>query len=200
MRSSRGASARLRPVNEACGTRRRQVLQNHGVAEEAAAMDATMARRFERTDRRITTWMAEHGLLLLRIALGIVFFWFGALKLIPGASPAEMLAGQTIERLTFGVVPAATALPVLAAWEVAIGVGLFIGRGMRVTLLLLFVQMLGTVTPLVLFPAETFSHFPWAPTLEGQYIIKNVVIVASAIVLGATVRGGQLTAEPADRR
>lgn len=161
-------------------------------------MDATMARRFERTDRRITSWMAEHGLLLLRIALGIVFFWFGALKLIPGASPAEMLAGQTIERLTFGVVPAATALPVLAAWEVAIGVGLFIGRGMRVTLLLLFVQMLGTVTPLVLFPAETFSRFPWAPTLEGQYIIKNVVIVASAIVLGATVRGGQLTAEPAE--
>lgn len=161
-------------------------------------MDATMAERFERTDRRITIWMAEHGLLLLRMALGIVFLWFGALKLFPGVSPAEALAGQTIERLTLGVVPAATALPVLAAWEVAIGVGLFIGRGMRVTLLLLFVQMLGTVTPLALFPAETFSRFPWAPTLEGQYIIKNVVIIASAIVLGATVRGGQLTAEPAE--
>ena len=163
-------------------------------------MNATMVERFDRTDRRITGWMAGHGLLLLRIALGIVFLWFGALKLFPGASPAEALAGQTIERLTLGVVPAATALPVLALWEVAIGIGLFIGRGMRVTLLLLFVQMLGTITPLFLFPSETFTTFPWAPTLEGQYIIKNVVIVASAIVLGATVRGGQLTAEPARRR
>src|SRR4029079_15495887 len=110
--------------------------------------------------------------------------------------PAEQLAGQTIERLTLGVVPAATALPILAVWECAIGIGLFIGRGMRITLLLLFVQMLGTVTPLFLFPSETFATFPVAPTLEGQYIIENVVIVEAAIVLGATVRGGRLTAEP----
>lgn len=160
-------------------------------------MDTTLARQFDRTDRRITGWMADHGMLLLRIALGLVFFWFGTLKLIPGASPAEALAGQTIERLTGGLVVAETAVPILAAWEVAIGVGLFVGRAMRVTLLLLLVQMLGTITPLFLFPAETFSQVPWAPTLEGQYIIKNVVIVAAAIVLGATVRGGQLTAEPA---
>jgi uncharacterized membrane protein YkgB len=163
-------------------------------------MVATMAERFDRTDRRITSWMAEHGLLFLRIALGIVFVWFGALKVIPDTSPAEALAGQTIERLTGGLVPAATALPVLALWEVAIGVGLFIGRGMRVTLLLLFVQMLGTITPLFLFPTQTFTRFPWAPTLEGQYIIKNLVLVAAAIVLGATVRGGQLTASPPRRR
>jgi uncharacterized membrane protein YkgB len=159
-------------------------------------MGTTLAEQFDRTDRRITGWMADHGVLLLRIALGIVFFWFGALKLIPNASPAEALAGQTIERLTAGLVPAATAVPILAVWEVAIGIGLFIGRGMRITLLLLFVQMLGTITPLFLFPTETFTQFPWAPTLEGQYIIKNVVLVAAAIVLGATVRGGQLTADP----
>ena len=153
-------------------------------------------RQFDRIDRRITTWMADHGLLLVRLALGIVFLWFGALKLFPGASPAEELAGRTIETLTGGLVPRATALPVLAVWEVAIGVGLLVGRGMRVTLLLLFVQMLGTITPLFLFPAESFTTFPLAPTLEGQYIIKNVVLVAAAIVLGATVRGGELTAEP----
>jgi hypothetical protein len=88
------------------------------------------------------------------------------------------------------------ALPVLALWESAIGLGLLAGRWMRAVLLLLFVQMLGTITPLALFPAETWSQFPIAPTLEGQYIIKNVVLVAAAIVLGATVRGGQLTAEP----
>jgi len=161
-----------------------------------ATTTLTLRRQFDRIDRRITTWMADHGLLLLRLALGIVFLWFGALKLFPGASPAEVLAGQTIETLTGGLVPRATALPILAVWEVAIGVGLLIGRGMRITLLLLFVQMLGTITPLVLFPSETFTTFPWAPTLEGQYIIKNVVLVSAAIVLGATVRGGELSAEP----
>lgn len=147
---------------------------------------------FDRIDRRITGWMAEYGVTLLRIALGIVFLWFGALKLVPGWSPAETLAGRTIETLTFGVVPGPVAVPFLALWEVAIGIGLLIGRGMRVTLLLLFVQMLGTITPLVLFPTETWTQFPVAPTLEGQYIIKNIVLVSAAIVLGATVRGGRL--------
>lgn len=156
----------------------------------------TVRKQFDRIDRQITGWMAAHGLLLLRLALGIVFLWFGGLKLIPGASPAEALAGQTIERLTGGLVPTATAIPILAVWEVAIGVGLLAGRWMRVTLLLLFVQMLGTITPLALFPSATFTHFPWAPTLEGQYIIKNLVLISAAIVLGATVRGGELVPEP----
>ena len=163
-------------------------------------MVATTMTRFDRMDRRITEWMAAHGVTLLRIALGVVFLWFGALKLVPGLSPAETLAGRTIETLTLGVVPASVAVPILALWEVAIGVGLLVGRWMRVTLALLFVQMLGTITPLFLFPAETWVIFPIAPTLEGQYIIKNIVLVSAAIVLGATVRGGELTPEPVSDR
>jgi len=147
-------------------------------------------------DRRITSWMAGHGLTVLRIALGLVFLWFGALKFIPGLSPAEDLAGRTIDVLTRGAIQPAVSLPVLAIWETAIGVGLLVGNWMRAVLLLLFVQMLGTATPLILFPNETWTQFPIAPTLEGQYIIKNVVLVAAAIVLGATVRGGGLVAEP----
>jgi uncharacterized membrane protein YphA (DoxX/SURF4 family) len=151
---------------------------------------------FDRLDRRITHWMADHGMTLLRLALGVVFFWFGVLKFFPGASPAEELAGRTIETLTLGAIPQDVALRLLAVWEVAIGIGLLLGRWMRAVLLLLFVQMLGTITPLFLFPHETFTVFPFVPTLEGQYIIKNVVIVAAAIVLGATVRGGELSPEP----
>jgi hypothetical protein len=83
-------------------------------------------------------------------------------------------------------------LPLLAIWESLIGVGLLTGRLLRVTLLLLFLQMPGTMMPLFLFPSETFRAFPYAPTLEGQYIIKNLVLVSAAIVIGATVRGGQL--------
>ena len=141
--------------------------------------------------------MADYGLVLMRLALGVVFLWFGVLKLFPGLSPAEGLAGRTIEVLTFGAVPAATAVPFLAIWESIIGLGLLTGIWMRATLLLLFVQMLGTLTPLVLFPAETFDRFPFAPTLEGQYIIKNAVLIAGAVILGATVRGGRIESEPA---
>jgi hypothetical protein len=118
------------------------------------------------------------------------------LKFFPGLSPAQDLAARTIGLLTFGLVPPPVSVPVLAAWECLIGLGLVVGRWMRVTLLLLFVQMLGTVTPLFLFPAETFTRFPYAPTLEGQYIIKNVVLVSAGLVIGATVRGGAVVADP----
>lgn len=156
----------------------------------------TQSPRFNALDRRITDWMARNGIVLLRISLGIVFFWFGVIKFIPGMSPAEDLAARTIETLTFGVVKPSLSVPVLAAWETLIGLGLISGRFMRATILLLLVQMLGTVTPLALFPAETWHQFPISPTLEGQYIIKNVVLVTAALVVGATVRGGDLVADP----
>ncbi|BCS32409.1 hypothetical protein TBR22_A16230 [Luteitalea sp. TBR-22] len=156
--------------------------------------------RLDPIDIRITHWMARHGITLTRVALGVVFLWFGIIKFVPTWSPAADLATRTIEHLTFGVVPPAVSLPVLAAWESLIGLGLLTGRYLRTTLLLLFAQMPGTLTPLLLFPAETFRAFPYAPTLEGQYIIKNLVLVAAAIVVGATVRGGQLQASGPDAR
>jgi uncharacterized membrane protein YphA (DoxX/SURF4 family) len=163
----------------------------------AAAPPARWRARFDRLDRRITVALAAAAIPVLRISLGLVFLWFGALKFVPDLSPAEDLAGRTIGELSLGLVPMAVAVPVLAAWEVLIGLGLLSGRFLRATLALLALQMLGTLTPLVLFPAETFTVFPIAPTLEGQYIIKNVVLVAAAMVVGATVRGGRLLAEPA---
>ena len=87
-------------------------------------------------------------------------------------------------------------LTLLATLECAIGLGLISGRFMRLTLLLLAFQMVGAASPLFLFPAEVFTRFPYAPTLEGQYIIKNVVLVSAGLVIGATVRGGGLTANP----
>ncbi len=156
----------------------------------------TIPRRLDPVDVHITAWMAKRGVTLTRIALGVVFLWFGAIKFVPGWSPAADLATRTIEQLTFGVVTPALGLPVLAAWESLIGLGLLTGRYLRFTLLLLFVQMPGTMLPLLMFPAETFTAFPHSPTLEGQYIIKNLVLVGAAIVVGATVRGGRLEAAP----
>jgi len=152
--------------------------------------------RYDAVDARITHWMADHGMRLLRVSLGVVFLWFGALKFFPGLSPASDLAARTIYALSFGIVSAQVSVPLLAAWECVIGLGLIIGVYMRATLFLLALQMAGTLTPLLLFPSEVFTRVPYAPTLEGQYIIKNAVLISAAIVLGATVRGGRLTSEP----
>lgn len=134
--------------------------------------------------------------MLLRLSLGLVFLWFGLLKFVPQLSPAQDLATRTISTLTGGLVPASVSLPLLATCECLIGLGLLIGRGPRGILLLLYVQMLGTLTPLVLFPQEVFVRIPYAPTLEGQYIIKNLVLISAGIVVGATVRGGRMVPEP----
>lgn len=151
-----------------------------------------------RLDQRLTTWMAQYGITLLRVSLGIVFFWFGFLKFFPGLSPAVDLATRTIEVLTFGLVPPHVSIIILATWECLIGLGLITGLFMRATLLLLFLQMMGTITPIFFFPAEVFTRIPYAPTLEGQYIIKNMVLISAGLVIGATVRGGRLVSEPRD--
>ena len=143
---------------------------------------------FDRLDLKIVRFMSAYGLKSLRISLGIIFFWFGFLKFFPHFSPAQQLATATISRITLDLISPSVALFMLACWETMIGIGLIFGLWMRFTLLLLFAQMLGTITPLFLFPAETFTHIPYAPTLEGQYIIKNIVLISAALALGATVR------------
>ena len=148
-------------------------------------------------DIRITRWMADHAVAALRFSLGTVFLWFGALKLVPGASPAEGLATKTISVLSDGFIPVGWIPIGLGTWEMLIGIGLLVGWWMRATLLLLGVQMAGTFSPLALFPLLCFTQVPFAPTLEGQYIIKNLVLIAAAMAIGSTVRGGHIEADPA---
>jgi uncharacterized membrane protein YkgB len=149
-------------------------------------------RQLEVVDVAITRWMARHGVTLLRVALGLVFVWFGALKLFPGLSPAEGLVRATVPFL-----PGELFLPLLGVWEMAIGLGFVSGRALRLTILLLFLQMPGTLAPIFLLPERVFTAFPFGLTLEGQYIVKNLVLIAAALVIGATVRGGRLTARSA---
>ena len=152
----------------------------------------TISDYVERIDRSITELMAAIGVPALRISVGIVFLWFGVLKFFPGVSSAEDLAIATSQILSFGLVPDSVALPSIALLETVIGLGLIAGVYLRAVLFLLAFQMLGTLSPLVLFPDETFAIFPWVPTLEGQYIIKNLVLISAGLVVGATVRGGGL--------
>jgi uncharacterized membrane protein YkgB len=148
--------------------------------------------RFQVLDKAITGWMASKGIVLLRISLGIIFFWFGMLKFFAGLSPAEALATRTIDLLTFGWIGPDMVRYLLATWEVLIGIGLIFKIRLRETLLLMFIQMLGTMTPILLLPEKVFTVFPYGLTLEGQYIFKNLVVISAGIVIGATVRGGSI--------
>jgi len=145
---------------------------------------------FSSLDKKLTNWMANYGLLILRISLGIVFFWFGLLKFFEGLSPAEELVRNTVYFVDPNLF-----LPILAAWESLIGIGLITGKFLRVTILLLFLQMPGTALPLLILPKKVWTVFPYGLTLEGQYIVKNLVLIGAGLVIGATVRGGGLLSD-----
>ncbi len=142
----------------------------------------TMGPTLDRVDRRIVGWMRRNGFVLLRISLAVVFIWFGILKPL-GKSTANELVARTV----YWVNPN-WFIPFLGWWEVTIGVCMLIRPLLRVAILLLFLQMPGTMLPLFLLPEVCFTRVPLVPTLEGQYIIKNLVLISAAIVVGGTVR------------
>lgn len=119
---------------------------------------------------------------ILRGAVAIVFIWFGALKIFE-VSPAGDLVAATVY-----LVPADLFVPILGVWEVLIGLCLLYRPLIRVGLFLLFFQLPGTFLPIVLLPDVVFVSFPYALTVEGQYIVKNLVIIGAALVIGSTVR------------
>jgi uncharacterized membrane protein YkgB len=139
--------------------------------------------------------MGKAGLGFLRLSIGIIFTWFGVLKFFEGFSPAEGIAVRTIDTISFGLLDEKIILIGLAVLETLIGLGLLFNIFLRQTLMLLYLQLIGTFLPVFPFPYEVFLKIPFAPTLEGQYIIKNLVIVGAAIVLGATARGAKLKVE-----
>lgn len=144
----------------------------------------------------IINWKIKHGLHTLRLALGLIFFWFGILNFFHGLSPAEDLASRTITKLTFGYIGPDVSVYILATWETLIGLGLLSGVFLHITLLLLYFQMAGTFLPMLFFPHEIFTGNIFVPTMEGQYIIKNLVLISAGIVIGSTVEGGGIIAGP----
>jgi len=140
--------------------------------------------------------LVSHSTDLLRVAFGAVFLGFGLLKLFPGVSPAESLVMATTDKLTLGLIPGHAALVVIAALECFIGVCMLAGRWMRLAIWLLALQFVGILSPLALLPARLFSGPHHAPTLEGQYVLKDVILVAAGLVIAAaTFRGGRLVRE-----
>jgi len=123
--------------------------------------------------------MRTWGIPILRIALGIVFLWFGLLKLT-GASPVAALIANT-----YSFFPQSAFIIILGIWETLIGVGLVFKLALRVTLILLWLQMAGTIFSLFLSPWMFFSGGnPLLLTIEGEFIVKNFVLIASGLVIG----------------
>ena len=130
-------------------------------------------------DKTIIETLNRISLPVLRISLGVIFIWFGALKPL-GNSPANDVITRTVYWFDTDIF-----IPILGVWEIAIGLCLLYAPFIRAGLFLLALQMPGTFLPLVLLPEVCFVNFPFDLTLEGQYIIKNLVLIGAAIVVGS---------------
>jgi len=146
-----------------------------------------LTRLFRAFDDRLVRFVSRHGLLCIRIGLGVVYFWFGILKYFHNVSPAEELAAKTVERITFGLMPPHVGLPVLATWECFIGAGLLLGIFPRLILVLICTHLIGTFTPMFFYPDEVWTSFPFMLTLEGKYIVRNLVLYGAALMIGASL-------------
>lgn len=138
---------------------------------------------WDRLDSRMIGFMGAYGIRLLRVSLGLVFLWFGLLKVI-GRSPVEELVADTVFWL-----PETWVVPIVGAWEMAVGLGLLLAVVLRLVLLLFWVQMAGTFLVLVLHPGLAFQEGnPLLLTVEGEFVVKNLVLITGGIVVGSTVR------------
>ena len=142
---------------------------------------------FDALDRRIAAFMHRWGTPALQISLAVIFIWFGILKPF-GLSPAEETVLATVRWMP--LFSPQTWLTVIGWWEVVIGVTFLFRQTVRVAIALLALQMAGTFLPLVILPEVTFQagRIPYAPTMEGQYILKNLLILSAALVIGGAVR------------
>ena len=159
----------------------------------------TDPRDFDQLDRSISAFMQRWGVPCVRISFGIIFIWFGVLKPL-GVSSAEPLVLATVRWLPLLEGP--TWVNIIGWWEVAIGITFLFQKTLRIAIALLALQMVGTFLPLILLPSVTFQtgHVPYGPTMEGQYIIKNLMIISAALVVGGTVRRKEGVRERARER
>ena len=121
---------------------------------------------------------------LVRIPLFVIFFWFGFLKII-NLSPAQNLVIDTVYWMPF--FDAETWTIIIGYWEVLIAILFMFKKTTFFAMVLLLLQMTGTFLPLIILPEITFQNSnPFLPTLEGQYIIKNIIIITAALIIGGS--------------
>ena len=134
-------------------------------------------------DQRMIRFMNRYGVPLLRTSLAVVFIWFGVLKII-GQTPVYDLVARTVYWIRPEVF-----VPFLGVWEVAVGLGLLFAVALRLTLFLFWMQLAGTFLVLVIHPDVAFQHGnPLLLTTEGEFVVKNLVLITAGLAVGGTVR------------
>lgn len=151
----------------------------------------------QKVDAAMHRFLVDHSIQLLRIVVGLLFLVFGLLKFFPDVSPVEELTIKTTDALSFGLVPGHIAIVLIASLECIIGLLLITGRFLRIAIYLLAAQLIGILAPLVLFSGRLFAGPHNAPTLEGQYVLKDLLLVASGFVVASTLPGLVPGADPA---
>ena len=150
---------------------------------QASNVGNSFIATLDRIDRKVTGFMSSYAILIIRLSLGMVFVWFGLLKVM-GVSPVFDLASHIVYWL-----PSELFVPLLGIWEMAIGMGLLLGKALRVILSLLFLQLAGTFLVLIILPEAAFQGGnPLFLTTEGEFVIKNIVLIAAGLAVGGTVR------------
>jgi uncharacterized membrane protein YkgB len=136
--------------------------------------------RLSTIDLNLRLALRQHGITALRVALGIVFVWFGALKIV-GESPVVAMI-QT----AFPFMPEPFFLRFLGVWEIAIGAGLISGIALRATLVLFLAQMTGTLSAPLMAPSMFFTHGNLLLlTSDGEFVVKNIVLITAGLVIAA---------------
>ncbi|MCT7595715.1 DoxX family membrane protein [Aliarcobacter butzleri] len=125
----------------------------------------------------------QNTIKLMRLSLGIIFVWYGMLKFFPTLSPAEDLAIKTIDIMFFHLIDGSLSIKLLAILEVAIGIGFLSGYYTKLVTIIFLGHMLCTFAPLFILPELSFTHAPYAFTLVGQYIVKNIVFILVGVMI-----------------
>ena len=161
------------------------MLKTSEITIEFKTLLAIMKDVLNKLDSKFIKIMKNASIPSIRLSFGVIFIWFGVLKPL-GLSSAEGLLKSTVIWLPFG--SPEMWLIIIGLWEVVIGVFFFFKKTTRIAIILLFLQMVGTFMPLVVLTEVTFqSNNFLLPTLEGQYIIKNLIIISAALVLGGEI-------------
>ena len=122
--------------------------------------------------------MRRRGHHLDRWALGAYFMWFGTIKML-GHKSATSIIAETIY-----VGDPDTTTQFLGLWEAAIGFCLVVHPLARAAIALLAVRLPGTLLALALKPEVCWTDAALVPTIQGQYLIKDVILLTAAMVIG----------------
>jgi len=149
-----------------------------------------VGRLLREGDDRASRWMGMHGVTCLRIAMGVLYVGFGALKYFPGGGGGggfPQFAGRIIERLSLGLAGPSVGAAVMATWECLIGLSLLAGRFPRLLLAMILLHLGAMFTPLFFEPETIWLRFPFMLTLTGKFLVRHLALYAAAIVIVSSV-------------